>query len=87
MPFGGIHHSVFIQEQKGSKVRRYEGKSHFTRSLLLGGRRKDVHLTLQNQQRHTQSACTHPGEREVRNKQKSFPVLTDQIFLFYSKPF
>lgn len=33
------------------------------------------------------SACTHPGEREVRNKQKSFPLLTFQIFLFHSKPF
>lgn len=56
-------------------------------SLLLGGRIKGCHLTVQNQQLYTQSACMHPGEREVRNKQKSFPVLTFQIFLFYSKPF
>lgn len=82
------HHSLFCiyQEQKGNRTWRYEWKLHFTQSLLLGGRRKDVICVwLQNQQPHTQSACPHPGEREVRNKQKSFPVLTCQILLFYSK--
>lgn len=50
-------------------------------------KKKGGHRTLQNQQLHAQAACTHPGEREVRNKQKSFLLLTFQIFLFHSKPF
>lgn len=43
------HHSPFYI-YPGSKMRRSEWNINFTRSLLLRGRRKGAHQTLQNQQ-------------------------------------
>lgn len=83
-PFGGmslsrstgtiIHHFIFIQEQKGSKMRRYEWKFHFT---VFASRRKKkgYHLTLQNQQLHSLLVrILGKGKWEIsRNRSLSWP--------------
>lgn len=82
-----VHHFIFIQEQKGTTMRRYEWKFHFTRCLLLRGRRKDVIWFCKT------SNCTHSllvhilgkGKWETsRNLSLSWPC---RFFPFYSKPF